>query len=186
MIFKFRIISDENETFLRTIEISEKDSFLSLHNAIQASCKYDNTQMASFFISNNDWDKLEEITLFDMMDDSIKTVPMNKAILHDYAKAIEDKIIYSFDFFADRSLFLTLMEIKKEDPKVTYPICSHSTGNPPLQLLNDEDEFSQMFNDLETGEDMSEFDDFEDEESKEDFDEFDEFGGGNIDTESDY
>ena len=34
MIFKFRIISDENETFLRTVEISETDNFLNLHNII--------------------------------------------------------------------------------------------------------------------------------------------------------
>lgn len=178
MIFKFRIISDENETFLRTIEISEKDSFLNLHQAILAACKYDGSQMTSFFVSNNDWEKLQEITLMDMMDDSTHTVPMNKAKIGDYVHAIDDKLIYVFDFFGDRALFCTLMEIKKEDTKQTYPYCSHSTGNPPIQILQEEDEFSEMFNNLESGEiDDEAYEEFHDgfENEFDDSNEFDEF-----------
>ena len=176
MILKFRIISDENETFLRTIEISENDTFLNLHNAIQKACNYDNTQMASFFVSNNDWEKLQEITLFDMMDDSTRTIPMNKAKIKDHLSAVEDKLIYIFDFFGDRALFFTVMEIKKEDSATTYPMCTHSTGNPPIQILQDEDEFTEMFNDLETNElDEDELSDELGEGFGEEFDESNEF-----------
>lgn len=179
MIYKFRVISDENETFLRVIEISKQDNFLSLHDCIQASCNYDSTQMTSFFVSNKDWEKLQELTLFDMKDDTTKTIPMQKAKLQDYVSKVDDTLIYVFDFFADRALFLTLVEIKKEDKKVHYPVCSYETGNPPIQLLQEEDEFTQMFNDLEDGSELEDFDDL-DEDIKGEFDdynEFDEFGG---------
>ena len=171
MIFKFRIISDENETFLRTVEISETDNFLNLHNIIFKACGYDGLQMTSFFVSNDDWDKLQEITLEDMKDDSTKTVPMANAIISSYVNKIEDKLIYLFDFFGDRALFCTLMEIKAEEKDTQYPICSHTTGNAPVQMLVEEDEFAELFNDMEYDEE----DDFgDDDEFNEEFGE--EFG----------
>ncbi|HRS19689.1 MAG TPA: hypothetical protein P5243_09305 [Bacteroidales bacterium] len=187
MIYKFRVISDENETFLRIIEISKNDTFLKLHDAIIAACDYDPAQMTSFFVSNKDWEKLQEITLFDMKDESTKTIPMHKAVLKDYVSKVDDTLIYIFDFFADRALFLTLVEIKKEDPKMHYPVCSYETGNPPIQMLQDENEFTQMFNDLEDGEDFEDFDDLDDDIKGEfdEYNEFDDFGGVN-DYDSEY
>ncbi|MDR0940754.1 MAG: plasmid pRiA4b ORF-3 family protein, partial [Bacteroidales bacterium] len=114
MMYKLRIISDENELFVRTIEISETDTFLSLHNAIQQACDYDESQMASFFISNDDWDKLQEITLMDMCDEETKTLAMDSTILNEHIKQVDDKLIYVFDFFADRAMVITLTDIVKE------------------------------------------------------------------------
>lgn len=184
MIYKFRIISDENETFLRIVEISKNDTFLKLHDVIQATCNYDAAQLASFFVSNKDWEKLQEFTLFDMKDDTIKTVPMQKAVLKDYVTKVDDTLIYVFDFFADRALFLTLVEIKGEDKDVHYPLCSYETGNPPIQILQEENEFMQMFNDLEDGEDFDDLDD----DIKDEFDDFNEFDdfGGKSEYESEY
>lgn len=179
MIYKLRIISDENELFVRTIEISENDTFLSLHNAIQQACDYDKSQMASFFVSNDDWDKLQEITLMDMCDEETKTLAMDTTILNEQITQVNDKLIYVFDFFADRALVITLTDIVREKSGVQYPVCSHKTGNAPLQIMQEEDEFAEMFNDLEDGEDFDEFDEFDDEFGDEFGEEnYDEFGGG--------
>lgn len=173
MIYKLRVISDENELFHRVIEISEDDTFLNLHKAILTACDYKETEMASFFISNDEWDKGIEITLFDMGDEELPTIPMQKAMLKDFLKNKEDKVIYQFDFFNDRSLFCTLVDITEKNSKKKYPLCSHSTGNPPLQKFNDETEdLNELFN--ETGVDDDDL------FSNEDTDELgfnDEFGG---------
>ena len=57
MIFKFTIISDEKDDFLRIIEIDSEATFLDLHNAILESVDYEKNQMTSFFLCNDDWEK---------------------------------------------------------------------------------------------------------------------------------
>lgn len=175
MIYKFRIISDENELFSRTVEISEDDTFYNFHKAILKACDFKDSEMTSFFVSNDDWDKGQEITLFDMGEEDTGTIPMQKTKLKEFVGDKEDKLIYQFDFFGDRALFCTLTDIVAKDAKKKYPLCSHSTGNAPLQKMDNADEdIDEMFN--ETG-----IDDDDDLFSNEDKDELgfgDEFGGG--------
>ena len=66
MVYKFRIISDEVDDFLREIDIDSEASFYDLHEAILKSTGYKNDQMTSFFICDDDWEKETEITLEDM------------------------------------------------------------------------------------------------------------------------
>jgi hypothetical protein len=131
---------------------------------------FEPNQMTSFFVSNNDWEKEQEITLVDMNDDSLNTVAMEKAVLHNYVNKKDDKLIFVFDFFGDRALFCTLMEIKDEERAIQYPICSHSAGNAPVQLLTEEDEFAELFNDFDY-DDEDDLDDL-DADSSEEFDDF--------------
>lgn len=57
MVYKFRIISDEVDDFLREIKIDSEASFYDLHEAILKCCKYKDDQMTSFFICDDDWEK---------------------------------------------------------------------------------------------------------------------------------
>ena len=66
MVYKFRIISDEVDDFLREIKIDSDASFYDLHEAILKCTNYKNDQMTSFFICDDDWEKEIEITLEDM------------------------------------------------------------------------------------------------------------------------
>ena len=68
MIYRFRVILDhdsEGDVF-RDIEIRETDSLEDLHNAITQSFGFDGLEMASFYLSNDQWDQGEEISLFDL------------------------------------------------------------------------------------------------------------------------
>jgi len=55
MIFKFTIISDEVDEFVRIIEIDSEASFLDLQNAILDSVDFEKNQMTSFFLCSDDW-----------------------------------------------------------------------------------------------------------------------------------
>ena len=60
MIFKFTILSDEVEDFVRIIEIDSESSFLDLQNAILDSVDYETNQMTSFFLCKKKKKKEQE------------------------------------------------------------------------------------------------------------------------------
>ena len=63
MIYRFTIISDEVDDFVREIQIYPEATFYDFHEAILKSAGYTNDQMTSFFICDDDWEKEKEITL---------------------------------------------------------------------------------------------------------------------------
>ena len=63
MIFRFTLISDEAEDFMREIQINADATFLDFHKTILEACKYADDQMTSFTICENGWEKCQEITL---------------------------------------------------------------------------------------------------------------------------
>ena len=50
MIYRFTIISDEVDDFVREIQIDPEATFYDFHEAILKSVGYTNDQMTSFFI----------------------------------------------------------------------------------------------------------------------------------------
>ncbi len=57
MVFRFLILSDETDDFVREIKIDAEATFLDLHNAILDSVNFTKDQMSSFFICDDDWSK---------------------------------------------------------------------------------------------------------------------------------
>lgn len=134
MIYKFRVVSDEIELFARTIEIESSNTFLQLHEAIQTSVKFDSTQLASFYIGDEDWSRGQQITLLDMADSEDDTLLMSEVCLQDHIKKAHDNLVYVFDFFNDRAFYVTLVEIKKQDKDASYPFSTGAIGEAPEQV----------------------------------------------------
>ena len=67
MIYRFTIISDEVDDFVREIQIDPEATFYDFHEAILKSAGYTNDQMTSFFICDDDWEKEKEITLEEIL-----------------------------------------------------------------------------------------------------------------------
>ena len=74
MVYRFTIISDEVDDFIREIQIDSEATFYELHEAILKAAKYNNDQMTSFFTCDEDWEKEQEITLEDMGTSSDKVI----------------------------------------------------------------------------------------------------------------
>ena len=113
MVYKFRIISDEVDDFLREIKIDSEASFLDLHEAILKCTGYKDDQMASFFICDEDWEKEIEITLEDMGSGSSEedTFVMKETPLSELLQDEKQKLIYVFDPINERVFFMELAEI---------------------------------------------------------------------------
>ncbi len=166
MVYKFRLISDEVDNFLREIKIDSDASFYDLHEAILKCTGYKDDQMTSFFICDDDWEKETEITLEDMGTSSsdediyvMKDTPLSE-LLEDE----KQKLIYVFDPLAERIFFIELSEIiTGQDLK--HAICSRKEGEAPQQTI-DFDEQLNTSQSLDLGEnfygdedyDMEDFD----------------------------
>ena len=69
MIYRFRIIldNDTEDDIFRDLEIRDSDTMEDLHNVVTQSFGFDGSEMGSFYLSDDDWNQCEEITLFYMI-----------------------------------------------------------------------------------------------------------------------
>ncbi|MDR2388238.1 MAG: plasmid pRiA4b ORF-3 family protein [Tannerellaceae bacterium] len=139
MIYRFLILSDETDDFVREIEINTEASFLELHDAIVRSVGYDEEQMASFFICDEDWNKKIEITLVDMNSPSEEDIYlMEDTRLEELMEDEGQKLLYVFDYMTERAFFIELREIVP-GKTLQQPVCRRSEGMPPPQSINFEE-----------------------------------------------
>jgi hypothetical protein len=138
MILLFRIISDEDPGFLRDLVIEDSDTFLDFHRVLQKDLDFDPTQLASFFITNESWEKQKEITLIDMMQDPrVETLTMGEVTLGEFITEVNQRMIYVFDFFSERAFFMELIERSDQISMKETPFIAHARGEAPEQMAMD-------------------------------------------------
>lgn len=170
---KFRILLDteqESEIF-RDILIDENENFESFYQAIISAFRFEGNQMASFYMSNDEWDKGHEISLMDMNygDEAVdeKASIMSSAILRDFMYESDQKVILVYDFMR---MWIFLIElIERVDKVVSKPEVLLSVGMAPPEdsrMANldeeEEDDYQALDEDEEEDDDDIFGDDFED------------------------
>ena len=136
MIYKFTIISDEADDFVREIQIDPEATFLDFHNAIIQSVGYTNDQITSFFICDEDWEKGQEITLEEMDYGSEEdSFVMKNTRISELVEDEKQKLVFVFDQLTERSFFIELTEIipGKDIKKAT---CTFKSGEAPKQVTD--------------------------------------------------
>ena len=159
MILLFRIISDEDPDFYRDLVAEGTDTFLDFHNTLQKDLEYDPSQLASFFITNKQWEKEHEITLIDMMQEpGVNSYTMEQVTLEEHIRELNQRMIYLFDFFSDRAFFIELIEMADEVSPRETPFIGSRQGEPPpqlaLDLLMDEDPETEEADPLDNSENL--------------------------------
>ncbi|MDE6582576.1 MAG: hypothetical protein K2K47_08640 [Duncaniella sp.] len=140
MIFNFRIVSDEVDNFKREIQIDADATFLDLRNAICDCTGYDKSQMSSFFLCDDGWERDKEITLEDMGSDSSEDVYlMEDTPLSDLIEDEGQRLVWVFDYLTDRSFFIEMKNFIT-GKSLKDPLCTVSMGEAPQQNV-DMDEF---------------------------------------------
>jgi desulfoferrodoxin (superoxide reductase-like protein) len=132
MIYFFRAISNESDDFLFDIAINSDAKFVDLHHFIQKQLNFDPAQMTSFFLTDEDWQKEKEITLIDMMMDDDSAEVMDKVSLGELLNEPKQRLLYAFDLFAERVLFMELTDITEGSVKETIAV--RIEGTPPPQF----------------------------------------------------
>jgi Plasmid pRiA4b ORF-3-like protein len=173
-IFKFRVIIDTEADVFRDIEIETDASFEDLHRSILDSFDFEAGEMASFYMSNEQWEKGLEIALMDMGEKN--GLNMKNTKLSEMISQPADKILYVYDFMRMWIFYVELMEIKKDKPSTIYPRVALAFGDAPSQDSKELDLFGDEF-------DQEEFDTVHGNasDSEEDEENEDEFGFGDND-----
>ena len=147
-IYRIAIISTEKERFFREIEVFHNHTFLDLHKAIQTACDYDQSQLASFFILNNSFEKVLELTAAPMFDQTelYPTNWMGEFKLHQLLNKPMQNILYQFDLFSDRSFIVFLKKILPAHSNDIVPRLLRSQGAAPRQIIRGETHIDNLLN----------------------------------------
>jgi len=131
MIYKFRIVLDTLDDVFRDIEIEEGDTLEDLHNSITQAFGFDGTEMASFYISDEEWNQGEEIVLFDMSEGHNPVRMMNETALDTVVSQKQTKLIYVYDFLSMWTFYVELADITEPEDGRDYPNLMYVQGQLP-------------------------------------------------------
>lgn len=135
MIYRFRIIldNDTEDDIFRDIEIRKTDTLEDLHNAITQSFGFDGSEMASFYLSDNDWNQGEEVSLFDVSDGLESVRLMHETTIESVTDEDNTKLIYVYDFLSMWTFLVELGEIVEEAEGADYPNLMFVHGQIPTE-----------------------------------------------------
>ena len=134
-VLRFRIYFEEDESVYRDVSIRHTQSFLDLHEAILRAYEFDNKHKATFYRSNDHWQRGREISL-DHYDKEYKVPPliMKDTTIGSEIRIPNQKFIYQYDFNKNWTFLVELINVSKEEnPKLSYPTTMRTEGIAPSQ-----------------------------------------------------
>ena len=136
-LYRFKVTFEDYDEVSRDIDIKSNQTFLDLHKAIHQSTGYNQEFPSSFYISNDQWIKGEEITYLPNQRRIDRGVSlMEKVKLSSFIDDPHQKFYYTFNFDRPYDFHVELMKIiLDETPGVTYPAVIKSVGEAPRQII---------------------------------------------------
>lgn len=134
-ILKFRIYLEEDDAVYRDIVIRHTQNFQDLHFAILKSYEFDSKHKATFFRSNDHWQRGREIS-FERYDKPYVVEPllMQDVAIGSEIRDTNQKFVYEYDFEKHWLFLVELINVSKEESsKTTYPSVSRTEGIGPQQ-----------------------------------------------------
>ncbi|MBU6158113.1 MAG: hypothetical protein KGP35_03685 [Bacteroidetes bacterium] len=134
-LLKFRIYWEEDDATYRDILIRHQQTFEDLHFSILKAYEFDTKHQATFYRSNDQWQKGREIS-FEQYDKAYKAPPllMKETTLGSEVKVPDQKFIYEYDFVKGWSFLIALIQVIKEEGADTeYPVIVRKEGIGPSQ-----------------------------------------------------
>ncbi|MDC7993965.1 IS1096 element passenger TnpR family protein [Altibacter sp. HG106] len=133
MVYRIRIILDASEDVFRDVEIETTQTLEDLHNVILQSFGFDGQEMASFYVSNEEWEQGEEIALFDMSETPGSVRVMNETAVDDVLSEKQTKLIYVYDFLSMWTFLVELAEVTEPEDGMSYPNLMYAHGQIPAE-----------------------------------------------------
>jgi hypothetical protein len=134
-VLKFRIYFEEDDSIYRDVAIKHTQTFLQLHQVILKAYEFDNKHQATFYRSNDNWQRGREISLA-QYDKPYKVAPllMESTAIGTEIKDPNQKFVYTYDFVKNWSFLVELIGVSKEESsKIDYPAMIKSEGIAPSQ-----------------------------------------------------
>jgi Plasmid pRiA4b ORF-3-like protein len=134
-VLRFRVYWEEDDAVYRDIAIKHIQSFKDLHEAILKSYEFDNKHKATFFRSNDHWQRGREITL-EKYEKEYKAEPllMEETPVGTEIREPNQKFVFVYDFNKNWTFLVELIHVNKdENAKTTYPSTIRTEGLAPSQ-----------------------------------------------------
>jgi hypothetical protein len=135
-VLKFRAYFEEDDSVYRDVAVKHTQSFLDLHGIILKAYEFDNKHQATFYRSNDHWQRGKEITL-QKYDRQYKVEPllMESTPIGSEIRDPNQKFVYTYDLAGKNWTFLVeLISVSKEENnKLTYPAVVRTEGIAPSQ-----------------------------------------------------
>jgi hypothetical protein len=157
-ILKFRVYFEEDDSVYRDVVIRHTQHFLQLHQAILKAYEFDSKHSATFFRSNDHWQRGKEISL-EKYDKPYKVEPLIMATTTIGSEIFDpnQKFVYLYDFVKNWSFLIELINVSKEESaRLEYPAIVRTEGIAPSQygtkgLISDKLAEMEEKYDLKTG-----------------------------------
>lgn len=134
-ILKFRAYFEEDDSIYRDVAVMHTQTFLDLHHIILKSFEFDTKHQATFYRSNDNWQRGREISI-EKYDKSYKVEPliMSSTSIGSEIRNPNEKFIYVYDFTRGWTFLIELISVSKEEnPRYSYPVIIRSEGIAPSQ-----------------------------------------------------
>lgn len=163
---KFRILLDsqKNEEVFHDLLVSSDENFEVFFKSIIESFGFRGDQMASFYVSNENWDKGEEISLLDLSEgeEASELQIMKDTRINEHLLDTDQKFILVYDFLKMWIFLVELIGVQEETPDNPQLVLSVGT-NPEEDSKELSDDFQMISDDADDADDDEYgFDDFQD------------------------
>ncbi len=134
-LYRFRIYWEEDDLTYRDIEVIAGQSLLDFHHAILKAWEFDGKHTASFFESNDRWERGRRFSS-DVLSNK-KDAPalsMIKTPISALVSTPNQKFVYEYDPAKQWVFLIELIGVSRdENPKKTYPLVIRKEGIGPAQ-----------------------------------------------------
>ena len=170
-VLKFRVSWEEDDAIYRDVLVKHTQNFQDLHLIILKAFEFDQKHDATFYRSNDIWQRGREISK-EVYDRPYKVPPLLMAETAISTEIIDTNqhFIYEYDFVKSWSFLIALIQVIKNadvDMTLEYPLVSRIEGVGPMQY-GTKGLLGEKFADIEEKYDLNEGADGFGEEGEED------------------
>jgi Plasmid pRiA4b ORF-3-like protein len=132
-IYRFKVSFEDYDDVIREVDIKSVQTFEDLHHAIHTSTGYNAEVSSSFYVSNDQWIKNEEIAyLPDQRKENNGVATMINSRLSSFIDDPHQKFYYIYNFERPLDFHVELIKILLNDEAgKTYPYIFRSIGDAP-------------------------------------------------------
>jgi len=134
-LLRFRVYWEEDDQVYRDIELQTGQTFLDFHQTIIKAYEFDGKHAASFFESNDRWQRNREISSEVMVNKKdAPALSMLKTPVSALVAKPDQKFVYIYDLTKQWVFLVELIGVSKdEDSRKTYPLIVRKEGIAPAQ-----------------------------------------------------
>ena len=131
MKYIIRIQLEHKTDVIREIEIASSKSLKDLHDTIVKSLNLNENEIASFYMTNEELELLEEIPLFKINEEENSMYDMSEMKIESVFQTINNQLIYIYDFLKMWRFLISCSTIKQDESKKIKII--NSIGKMPKE-----------------------------------------------------